>query len=346
VPERFHIHGSPFIERFLMADVSTQRPDFSTQAPARAGFGNDAFTHVFRLPSHGIPYVDANGVPLLPDNGSITVRMMTGEEEAILNSDAYNDQAKIAKIVQACSQIVTTDGKMLSADQLLTTDRLMLILFIRAHSLGSIYRLPAVCPNRGCGCEFEHAFNLLTDLDIDEMPRVHHRVRKTTDPVSGATVEVEYEEVLTYDPRAGIVIESLPTTNYGVRLRLLTGRDEDWIAREAAKGDKGVIKSRIQGDVSFFLRMVRMISAIRPPGQDWQEFIMESAKDIQDVVSFVRRLPIRDTNRISRRYLEHDVGVNTVVTTQCKSCGGDVHIPFRILNEFFRPTVGDDGIAE
>lgn len=313
--------------------------------PVFPGF-DDAYTHRFRLPSHGIPYVDASGAPLLPDEGTVVVRMMTGEEEAILNSDAYNDQAKITKIVQACTRVVTTTGKVLQTEQLLTTDRLMLILFIRAHSLGSVYRLPAVCPHRGCGCEFEHDFDLIKELEVEEMPRVHKRKKKTTDPVTQETVVAEYEETLTYDPRGGIVIDSLPLSNYGVRLRLLTGRDEDWIAREVTKGDKGIIKAKSQGDVSFYLRMVRMISAIRPPGQPWQEIIAESAKDINDVAAFIRRLPIKDTNAISRTYTEYDVGISNIVTAKCPSCEGEVLIPFRILNEFFRPTVGDDGNAE
>lgn len=303
---------------------------------------DDSFTHRFQLPSRGIPYVDANGAPLLPDDGAVVVRMMTGEEEAILNSDAYNDQAKIAKIVTACTRAVTVDGKTLNVENMISTDRLMLILYIRAHSLGSVYKLPGVCANRNCGCEFEHQFDLIADLDVEQMPRKHTRKKKVTDPNTGEVIAVPYEETLTYDPRGGIVIESLPTTNYGVKLRLLTGRDEDWIAREVAKGVKGALKLRQSGDPSFYLRMARMISALCVPGKDWQSIIPESARDIAEVCQFIQKLPIKDINAISRAYIDHDVGISNTVSTTCPSCGADVVIPFRILGEFFRPTVGDE----
>lgn len=302
---------------------------------------DDSYTHRFQLPSHGLPYVDDSGNPLLPDEGSVIVRMMTGEEEAILNSEALNDQAKIAKIVSSCTRVVTTAGRVLNTESLISTDRLMLILFIRAHSLGSTYKLPGVCPNRGCQCEFDHEFDLLNDLEIDEMPRTHTRRKSMTDPVTHERTTVEYSETLAYDPRTGIVIEELPVSKYGVKLRLLTGKDEDWITREITKGAKSVLKLRQQGDPSFYLRMVRMISAIRQPGGAWVAVLPDSQKDMTDVCDLIRRLPIRDTNEIGKRYIEHDVGINNVVTAKCPSCGSDTTIPFRILSEFFRPTVGE-----
>lgn len=304
--------------------------------PIFPGF-DDSFTHKFQLPSHGLPYVDDNGNPLLPDEGSVIVRMMTGEEEAILNSDAYNDQAKIAKIVASCTRVQTVSGKVLNTDILLSTDRLMLILFIRAHSLGSTYKLPGVCINRGCACEFEHEFDLIADLDVEEMPREHKRHKKG----ANGEPDSEWTETLTYDPRTGIVADELPMSKYGVKLRLLTGKDEDWIAREAAKGPKSVLKMRQPGDPSFYLRMVRMISAIRQPGGAWTTCIPDSQKDMTDVCDFIRRLPIRDTNYIGRLYTEHDVGINSVITAKCPACGSDTPITFRILSEFFRPTVGE-----
>lgn len=315
-------------------------PAVPTAPQVFPGFDN-SFTHKFQLPSHGLPYVDDSGNPLLPDEGSVIVRMMTGEEEAILNSEAFNDQAKIAKIVAACTRVVTVGGKVLHTDNLISTDRLMLILYIRAHSLGTTYKLPGVCANRGCEREFDHEFDLLADLDVEEMPRVHKRRRNETDPQTGEKRVVEFEETLTYDPRTGIIIDALPLSGYGVKLRLLTGKDEDWIAREIAKGDKSVLKMRQQGDPSFYLRMVRMISAVRLPGKDWQTIIPESAKDINEVCDLIKRLPIRDTNAIGKRYMEHDVGINNILMAKCPTCGGDVAIPFRILSEFFRPTVGD-----
>lgn len=275
------------------------------------------------LPSRGVPYVASDGSALLKD-GSAVVRSMTGEDEAILNADGLLDQVKLARVLDNCAHVEQADGRRFSNMDLLTTDRLMLMLFVRAVSLSVTYRLPLACGS--CGYEGFYDVDLLTGMDVEEMPRRH--LRRGADP----TADDAYE-VCNYDPRKGIEV-TLPKCRKAVALRLLTGRDEEFIAREAAKGGKsGFLIPGAPGKPENYLRSMLSIKAI-------EGTVIEhsSLKDMQALHGFVRRLPYADLQYIGATVARHDVGVATEFSTTCPKCVENVTVPFRLTAEFFRPT--------
>lgn len=282
------------------------------------------FIHEFTLPSHGIPYMDRERNPLLP-GGHVRIRSMTGEEEAILNSAQFNDQAKLAKIIEACTSLARPDGRRFDPRDLLTTDRLILVLVIRAFSLGAVYRLPCACPK--CEHEFTFDVDLLNTLDVQEMPR-----RITEKGPDGEDAEKVYE----YDPVEGIECK-LPATGHDLRLRLLTGRDEDFMAREATKGKNSkFLLGNVKGDPSYYLRMMLAIRSI-----NGQTFEHSAEKDMHALCQFVRALPVRDTAFMNKVYAKYDVGIPTSFKTNCPACGAEVVALLRMTSEFFRPEDGE-----
>lgn len=70
------------------------------------------------------------------------------------------------------------------------------------------------------------------------------------------------------------------------------------------------------------------------------------AKDGQDInpieeEQWLRNLPLSDTNLIIDRIekINNMIGIDLMVNRDCEVCGGELHIPFRFTEEFFRPTV-------
>lgn len=275
--------------------------------------------HEVVLPSHGIPYVDANGDQLLPD-GKVRVRSMTGAEEAVLNSAQFNEHTKAAKVIEACTKLVTPDGKRFDVRDLITTDRLILMLFIRAFSLGAKYRAPAVC---SCGNSFTTDLDLVKDMDVQEMPR------KITNS-KGEVVEYRY------DPIEGIR-HKLPASKVDVVLRLLTGRDEEFMYRESAKDKSTFLPPGLTGDKTYFLRIML---AVREFGG--RKFDRSSTEDMKAMCAIIKALPIRDTQSLNAVYMKHDVGIPLAFPTTCPACGEEAEVYLRLTNDFFRAS-DDEG---
>jgi hypothetical protein len=285
----------------------------TTQAQSQTSFAQ--FDESFQLPSHGIPYVDDGGGPLIADEeGAVRIRMMTGAEEAIVNSPGMNDQAKIAKILEACTQITTTNGQPFHPKRLITTDRLMLLLAIRVRSLGAKYKLVVEDSN---GNQFDHHVDLVRDLTVDEMPRM----------VLGASGQYEERR---YDPIEGIPC-TLPVSQQELRLRLLTGADEDFLIREAMNKRSKLIPRQMPGDPSYYLRI---FLSIRAWGE--REVNHSDPRDTTEIAQMISQLPIRDTSHINTVYGEYDVGIDPVITATSPVTGEEVEAALRLTPDFFR----------
>jgi len=118
---------------------------------------------------------------------------MTGDEEQILATPRYVKSGKaIDMIFEKCLQ------ESYKPDELLSSDRTLLLISLRIISYGHEYEVQLECP--GCNKSFNHAIKL-NDLMINDCPEDFH------------------------PPLVGI----LPVTKYKFSYRLSRGKDEQYL---------------------------------------------------------------------------------------------------------------------
>lgn len=116
----------------------------------------DRFTtwEEFEFPSKGKFYTD---IP-----STITVRAMTGEEEQILATPRWVKRGKaIDMIFRRCIK------EPINTEELLSSDRTHLLIFLRGISYTPEYDVEIKCPN--CSIKFAHVIDL-NDMDVETCP--------------------------------------------------------------------------------------------------------------------------------------------------------------------------------
>jgi hypothetical protein len=155
----------------------------------------------FEFPSKGKFY---ENIP-----ATINVRAMTGEEEQILATPRWVRKGKaIDMIFRRCIK------EPINTEELLSSDRTHLLIYLRGISYTPEYDVEIKCPN--CSIKFAHVIDL-NDLDVDTCPDDF-----SMDSLSG----------------------TLPVSKFRYRYRLATGQDEQEISNYREKriqqwGDQG-----------------------------------------------------------------------------------------------------------
>jgi len=270
----------------------------------------------FNLPSRGVPYLDKDGNPLIPD-GEIELREMTGLEESILNSPTLPLVEKFNKLITNC---VKFPSPQCNARNLISGDRLMLLVLLRGESFGTTYNMEVECPKQECRCKVQRVVDLYRDMDAEEMPRV----------VKGADgVEKTYE----YSVRDGINLD-LPKAKVTVNLRILTGVEDELIAREISKGTRSkLIPLYARDDPNFFLRNAMSIRSI-----DGTMFNAGDPRDLATLCDFICKLPMSDRMLIDDTISNYDVNIKAEFDMVCTGCGNRFETGLAMTPEFFRPT--------
>jgi hypothetical protein len=120
----------------------------------------------------------------------------------------------------------------------------------------------------------------------------------------------------------------LPKTKKRIKLRMQTPRIlDDIISLSKERNQK---TSNNGGDSAFLFSIQNNIESV-----DGKRL------DIVKIEDFIRSLPMIDTNTIIKKAekLNESFGVKTDTTHHCSFCGLDYTVPFRITDEFFRPTI-------
>lgn len=316
--------------------VSAGQPDPIPQSPGTAmpagigvvhpNFPPMPVGHVqeFRVPSNGIPY-SRNGTPLLPD-GLVYIRAMTGLEEMVLNSPALSEQAKIARIVALCTIFPRTG---ITHKHLTAMDRLLLLFAIRKYSFGSQYKITATCPH--CDMVFDANIDI-GNMDVSEMPR--------TEKDENGNVIRTY----TFDAEEGIPCTL--SNGMEMRLRLISGEDEDFVLGEIKKGTASKYVPPIVHangiDIGTFLRTLLSIYKYQPsPGAELVPFDFRNPATMQSLANLYFSLPAKDTIAIDLTYSRHDVSIDNTVQTKCARCSEEVRVPIVLTPGFLRPTDSD-----
>jgi len=270
---------------------------------------NNAFVHEITLPSKGLPYVTQDGKALIP-GGSIQIREFSGDDEDILNATTLNDPAKIEKIVTNCV-ILPPTAKGFDPLDLLTTDRLVILMVARALSLTPTYQIPVECDT--CPNKWTHSFNLLTELNPLEMPRKN-----------SAGVE------LVYDPINGIPLK-LPKTGIELTLQLLTGRSNRFLLAESQKARSPFVAPGVANVQSMLLTLLTIKTI------DGKVLNQSNLADMQAASELVRSMPLSDRRLIRSTTAAYDVGIESDYTITCPVCSAENKIGLAFTPEFFRP---------
>lgn len=150
-----------------------------------------------------------------------------------------------------------------------------------------------------CGEEFE-AVAHLEDLEVREFDKnTFENLRTLTLPKSGHTVTLKFQT-----PHLAEQIEAL-TKDYKRRYKT--------------------------ADISFDLLAILMLTIDTVDGEKLDSGSLETT---------INSLPAMDLTKIINTLdkLNSCVGINNILSIDCKHCGGEVQTFFRIGTEFFRPT--------
>ena len=241
-----------------------------------------------QLPSKGLAYPEG----MVPD-GRVVYAMMGTQEEKILAGGNTRSNAMLTQILDR----LIVEPKIKSAD-LITLDRMFLLLKIRIYSLGEDYRFEFVCPH--CNQNSEIHVNL-AEQNVKYFPD---------------------------DWKEPIEVE-LPILKKTINLRMLRAYDEDevedWVRKLKAKNPR----LEKEGDPSYIPLLAKAIYST-------PEIPADSGFSAK--VNFVQSLKSRDSLAITRKLKEMDFGVDMTTDISCPACSMDssgVSIP--LTPEFFRP---------
>lgn len=140
-------------------------------------------------------------------------------------------------------------------------------------------------------------------------------------------IELESLPTIQYSEDLGSHLNiTLPITGKHIELRLQTPRMLDEVSRKT----KDLLKksSDTSSEPAFLFNIVSMIEKI--DGQVLDEFKVES---------FVRHLPMKDTNYILNNIRSVNFGIDSKIQCHCKHCKADFESMLPITGEFFGPTI-------
>lgn len=189
--------------------------------------GNDAtferktISQQVTLPSRGLLYGGK-----IPD-GKLEVSAMTTREEKILAGGGGTAVQKVSTLISRCTKL----PKDVTPEELLTSDRLYILMMVRILSYGSDYSFTVKC--EGCDQSFKYPMDLKTDLGYEYYPE-------------GGSVSEPFEI-------------KLPHCEKTIGFRLSRGKDELAIEKYS---NVSMQKSLEIGDPAYTLRMARQIVTI------------------------------------------------------------------------------------
>jgi hypothetical protein len=247
-------------------------------------------TEFVDLPSKGMGYPE--GHPL-SDNGTIEIRFMTAKDEDILTSTTL---LKKGIAIDRFLQNVIVD-KNIKVTDLLIGDKNAVLIAARASGYGNFYETQVTCP--ACGTKNVLTFDL-NQADISE---------SMVDPELGITSTTD-----------GTFMVSMPYTKFNVEVRLLTGEDEQHLARNMASKKKNNLEETAMTD-----QYKRMIISVN------------GHKDRSALMRYVENMPLMDARHLRLAYKLVAPNIEIKETLSCNSCDHqqEVDVPFGA--DFFWP---------
>ena len=134
---------------------------------------------------------------------------------------------------------------------------------------------------------------------------------------------IEYDEAKKFNPYV-----TLPQSGLEIELQFQTLRSIDRIATRRNEIEKE--SNNKAADPTYYLTLMSFIKTVN--GDKLNPVELEV---------LIKSLPMRDVNTLitASNKLNEDFGYGNTFEWTCPSCGGETEIPFRITEEFFRPTI-------
>ena len=247
-------------------------------------------TEFVEIPSRGKYYPE--GHPL-HNQTTIEIRHMTAKEEDILTSRTL---LKKGLAIDRMLQNIIVDKKI-KPDSLIIGDKNAIIVSARSSAYGSDYTTRVTCP--ACGAIGEHSF------DLQHVKYIH--------PDDNETDEFTQTD-------NGTFILTLPVTNVNVEVRLLTGKDEAWLAKMSENKKKHKLgESMLTDQMRLF---IASINGVTNKGQ---------------INGFIDAMPARDSRYLRGTYNKVVPNVDLTQEFGCGSCGEETQMEVPFTTDFFWP---------
>jgi len=258
-------------------------------------------TEMVDIPSRGDFYPKDHP---LHGKDSIEIRHMTAREEDILTSRSLLKKGvALDKVIQS----VIVD-KSIKVDELLTGDKNAILVYTRMYAYGAEYETNVTCPS--CGSHTKNEFNLET-----------HTVRHPDDEQyddEGDPLEKVWSRTET-----GTFLVTLPKTKIKAELKLMTGKDEQWIS--------GVMKKRRKSnksgssDPSLIDQLRRTIVSLN------------GVKDQAKINEFLGLMPALDSRFLRSVNVKITPTLDMAQEFSCPFCGFETEMEVPFSAEFFWP---------
>jgi hypothetical protein len=261
--------------------------------------------HDFTLPSRGVLYGDR-----CPE-GVVKVRTWTVGEEEILAGGHGSVSDRIRLMVDKCSEL--PNG--LKSSELLTSDRLAMLLAVRHFTVGSRYNYQWVC--RQCRGSNVAEVNLVTDLD-ERTPDVATRaVRELTDPETGKPL---YPDFIYAEP----ISITLPVSGETLKMRFMRTEDESVVQTRVKQSQ---FKAQASGAPLSYSLAVGIVAI----GERDNLPILQRE-------DFMRSLVGRDMARLRTVMQAAETGLDMTLYRDCRHCATLNKVTLGLDEEFFRPS--------
>lgn len=220
----------------------------------------------------------------------IKIKHLTAEDENILTSP---DLIRSGKVLDVLLDNAIIDSS-LSADDMLVGDRNAVLMYLRKEGYGDDYEVKVNCPE--CSQTFE-----------------------TTVKIS----EIESKELSSLPDSQGEFTVVLPKTKWTVKYRLLTGKDEGYLAQisgKSKKGKKGVAYSSVLTE-RFLLQIMEI----------------NGNRDKLQIKKAISNMPAMDSLYLREFMGEMEPGLKLEANYTCKNCSHNFDGDIPILPKLFWP---------
>jgi hypothetical protein len=245
-------------------------------------------TEFVELPSKGKYYSETHP---LHNQEAVEIRYMTAKDEDILSSKTL---LKKGLAIDRFLQNVIIN-KQVKVDDLLVGDKNAIIVAARTTGFGADYNTKVTCLS--CGDFSEHTFDL-SDLDYSG--------NETSD-------EITITEDNTF-------LITLPTMKVEVEVRLLTGRDERFLAEQVTTRKRKKLPESIMTD-------------------QFKQFIVSinGLTDRMQIKNLVENMPTLDSHYLRIAYRKLAPNIDLTKFVECDSCGYEMEMQVPFTADFFWP---------
>mgnify|MGYP003652218324 CR=1 FL=1 len=274
--------------------LGAPHPDAPAPPPTHE-IDNETFSFVtptdfVELPSAGRFYAEDHP---LHNETTIEIKHMTAKEEDILSSEALiKNGLAISRLLQ--SIIV---NKRIDAASLLLGDRNAILVASRITGYGAHYGVNTRCPS--CYAKEDHTFNL--------------------EEIGNSTGSLP-EDVEDHDD--GTFTFALPSSGVSVRVKMLTGADEKYLAKSAENMKK--IKKEASPVTDLLKTVIVSVNTVTKPSMIHQ---------------FVDLMPLPDVRVLRETYESIKPDVDLKFHFTCTSCSYEGEVTMPLTAKFFWPNL-------